>query len=225
MLSYDRIKLLSNTRRQHHLPDLLVPGACGDCRYSAGMSKHQKRLEGCGCEIGANHPSFRPNVEGTEHQDTGTFIGSPTDSQCLPAKGDVPSRTGSKKEHCSICLENLGKNDGASIELPCTHRFHEQCITPWLWKQNTCPCCRAPADKPVRTKRAAASGRRISASGFTANRGSDLILASGFTVGNQPQIFASQFTAEADPAASASGFTSTIDQHIRATSFTAKAKD
>lgn len=43
---------------------------------------------------------------------------------------------------CSICLESF--EGYSSTRLACQHRFHTQCVTVWLRKRNSCPCCRAP---------------------------------------------------------------------------------
>ena len=41
---------------------------------------------------------------------------------------------------CSICLLEL-KNNNDTHTLPCSHSFHEECISGWL-DNNTCPNCR-----------------------------------------------------------------------------------
>ena len=43
------------------------------------------------------------------------------------------------EEECSICLQ---KNDFEWCELPCKHKFHYECINPWINMSNTCPICR-----------------------------------------------------------------------------------
>lgn len=42
---------------------------------------------------------------------------------------------------CSICLENFQDNI-ATVELPCSHRFHESCIRLWFVDHPSCPLCR-----------------------------------------------------------------------------------
>jgi len=46
-----------------------------------------------------------------------------------------------KNRECAICKEKFHKGELVK-ELPCTHRYHKDCITPWLHRRNTCPTCR-----------------------------------------------------------------------------------
>lgn len=49
---------------------------------------------------------------------------------------------------CSVCLEDFGIGDEAK-EMPCKHRFHGECILPWLDLHSSCPVCRyqLPSDE------------------------------------------------------------------------------
>ncbi|XP_049372080.1 probable E3 ubiquitin-protein ligase RHY1A [Solanum verrucosum] len=42
---------------------------------------------------------------------------------------------------CIICFEELGK-ERERICMPCSHMFHEDCITTWLQIGHSCPICR-----------------------------------------------------------------------------------
>ena len=42
---------------------------------------------------------------------------------------------------CSICLSNFENNEKI-VELPCKHKYHENCIKPWLENTRVCPLCR-----------------------------------------------------------------------------------
>ncbi|CAK91446.1 unnamed protein product (macronuclear) [Paramecium tetraurelia] len=46
-----------------------------------------------------------------------------------------------KKEECSICMEELGKDKKS---LKCSHSFHGNCIDGWNKKSPDCPVCRKP---------------------------------------------------------------------------------
>ena len=46
-----------------------------------------------------------------------------------------------KENECSICHEQLMQDVNI---LPCSHRFHNECIEPWITSHNSCPICRAP---------------------------------------------------------------------------------
>lgn len=55
------------------------------------------------------------------------------------------------KQGCSICTEDFNVGEDQRV-LPCDHRFHPECIDPWLLNvSGTCPLCRIdlrPADNP-----------------------------------------------------------------------------
>mmetsp|Transcript_20973 Transcript_20973/g.69964 ORF Transcript_20973/g.69964 Transcript_20973/m.69964 type:complete len:114 (+) Transcript_20973:194-535(+) len=45
-------------------------------------------------------------------------------------------------EDCSICLSTIFQGNLMAI-LPCSHRFHEQCVLRWLNQSRACPYCRS----------------------------------------------------------------------------------
>ncbi|UJR16536.1 hypothetical protein I4U23_003436 [Adineta vaga] len=46
---------------------------------------------------------------------------------------------------CAICMDDFKENDEAK-RLPCSHHFHEECISRWLRLHGTCPTCRVTLD-------------------------------------------------------------------------------
>lgn len=46
---------------------------------------------------------------------------------------------------CAICMDDFKENEQAK-RLPCSHHFHEKCISQWLRLHGTCPTCRVTLD-------------------------------------------------------------------------------
>lgn len=65
------------------------------------------------------------------------------------AADDASSDSG---ELCAVCLCDYVEND-VLIRLPCSHLFHEGCITRWLKQDRSCPHCRFNVMSAVRSRR------------------------------------------------------------------------
>lgn len=59
------------------------------------------------------------------------------DSKVLVARVQGEPETGM----CTVCLEDIGGGDDVAL-LWCQHRFHYDCIGPWLLLHDSCPVCR-----------------------------------------------------------------------------------
>ncbi|KAJ0298910.1 hypothetical protein COL5a_011817 [Colletotrichum fioriniae] len=60
------------------------------------------------------------------------------------AGSDTPVAGGQEDEHlgCSICTEDFTVGEDVRV-LPCNHKFHPNCVDPWLVNvSGTCPLCR-----------------------------------------------------------------------------------
>ncbi|XVF30879.1 hypothetical protein REPUB_Repub16aG0095800 [Reevesia pubescens] len=53
----------------------------------------------------------------------------------------MPTVTVEDNVQCSVCLEDIEIGSEAK-EMPCKHKFHGVCITPWLELHSSCPVCR-----------------------------------------------------------------------------------
>ncbi|XP_060527033.1 E3 ubiquitin-protein ligase RNF181 [Cylas formicarius] len=42
---------------------------------------------------------------------------------------------------CPVCLKEHSIGEAVK-KLPCAHKYHAECILPWLAKTNSCPLCR-----------------------------------------------------------------------------------
>ncbi|GJN04529.1 hypothetical protein PR202_ga22085 [Eleusine coracana subsp. coracana] len=51
-------------------------------------------------------------------------------------------RTLSKVDLCAVCLDEVRERHQRVTRLPCSHKYHSECVLPWLAIQPDCPCCR-----------------------------------------------------------------------------------
>ncbi|KAK6925173.1 Zinc finger, RING-type [Dillenia turbinata] len=64
---------------------------------------------------------------------------------------------------CAVCKDEINIGEQAK-QLPCSHRYHGDCIFPWLGIRNTCPVCRYELptdDAEYERKRIQRTGRAI----------------------------------------------------------------
>uniref|UniRef100_A0A0D9XTL5 RING-type domain-containing protein n=1 Tax=Leersia perrieri TaxID=77586 RepID=A0A0D9XTL5_9ORYZ len=48
----------------------------------------------------------------------------------------------SKADLCAVCLDEVRERHQRVTRLPCSHKYHSECVLPWLAIQPDCPCCR-----------------------------------------------------------------------------------
>mmetsp|Transcript_5497 Transcript_5497/g.9528 ORF Transcript_5497/g.9528 Transcript_5497/m.9528 type:complete len:320 (-) Transcript_5497:1343-2302(-) len=51
------------------------------------------------------------------------------------------SDAGQEPQRCAVCLMDFDEGDRLRI-LPCFHRYHKECIDPWLVRDRRCPICK-----------------------------------------------------------------------------------
>ncbi|CAL9084320.1 unnamed protein product [Musa textilis] len=51
-------------------------------------------------------------------------------------------RTGSRADLCAVCLDEVQAKQRVT-RLPCSHKYHTECVLPWLAAHSHCPCCRS----------------------------------------------------------------------------------
>ncbi len=51
-----------------------------------------------------------------------------------------------EKDDCRICMNNFEENEDKTL-LPCTHKFHYDCLIEWGKHKQECPICRASIAK------------------------------------------------------------------------------
>ena len=78
-------------------------------------------------------------------------------------KGDVESNNAV----CAVCKDDTNVGERVK-QLPCMHRYHGECIVPWLGIRNTCPVCRyelptddADYERRKVAERPASAGHRL----------------------------------------------------------------
>jgi len=63
-------------------------------------------------------------------------------------------------DQCSICMDEYGSGDQLRI-LPCRHRFHMECVDPWLRQNKSCPLCKHEVDQECTTQSKAYLDRHL----------------------------------------------------------------
>ena len=72
--------------------------------------------------------------------------------------GAAPATT--NDDNCSICMDEYACGDELRV-LPCRHRFHLECVDPWLKQNKSCPLCKHEVDQECTTQSKAYLDRHL----------------------------------------------------------------
>ncbi|RZS07183.1 hypothetical protein BHM03_00037976 [Ensete ventricosum] len=91
-------------------------------------------------------PSTRSNIEeiSTLRAATGEITTRVIATE-LPKRRSISvalQRTGSRADLCAVCLDEVQAKQRVT-RLPCSHKYHTECVLPWLAAHSHCPCCRS----------------------------------------------------------------------------------
>lgn len=76
---------------------------------------------------------------------------------------------------CSICTEDFNKGEEVRV-LPCNHKFHPDCVDPWLLNvSGTCPLCRIDLRPQTQGAESEGGERRTSSAGLQAGQDGPLL--------------------------------------------------
>ncbi|GMH21888.1 hypothetical protein Nepgr_023731 [Nepenthes gracilis] len=86
---------------------------------------------------------------GVENGHTGRPPASKSITENLPSTAITEEDVLKNNALCAVCKDEIDIGELAK-QLPCSHRYHGNCILPWLGMRNTCPVCRfeLPTDDP-----------------------------------------------------------------------------
>ncbi|KAF2738158.1 hypothetical protein EJ04DRAFT_71245 [Polyplosphaeria fusca] len=112
-----------------------------------GASAEARNVNAAGEETQAGDARSSNEQDTTAQSETRGETAAPQDSGIAPAQ---PAAAGSTKNEnsteeglgCSICTDDFEKGQDIRV-LPCNHKFHPDCVDPWLLNvSGTCPLCR-----------------------------------------------------------------------------------
>ncbi|GKV25161.1 hypothetical protein SLEP1_g34639 [Rubroshorea leprosula] len=113
------------------------------------------------------HTSEYEMLFGQFVENENAFLGRPPASKSVVE--NLPSVVVTKEDVecnnalCAVCKDDI--NIGEMVkQLPCAHRYHGDCIVPWLGIRNTCPVCRHELptdDSEYERRRSQRAGRAL----------------------------------------------------------------
>ena len=88
----------------------------------------------------------------------------------------ISSKEKEEKASCSVCTDEYEVEEEVR-EMPCGHKFHKDCLDPWLKLRNSCPVCRFELptdDKNYEKRRKKKSGESAENSPQSGNRNDNM---------------------------------------------------
>ncbi|OWM69805.1 E3 ubiquitin-protein ligase BIG BROTHER-like isoform X1 [Punica granatum] len=107
----------------------------------------RRRLEQ---KLGYLHPSSRTVKD---HRQQGVDGGNKNRSGAKASSRMLISRTWnlgfgrlhkSERKVCAVCLDDFRVGEHRVMDLSCSHKYHTECLLPWIANHPHCPCCRTP---------------------------------------------------------------------------------
>ena len=90
----------------------------------------------------SDHIGSTPHAQLTTSADRPSTVTPPAATTIKPAITTSPSPVKNDAPSCSICTEDFSRGEDIRV-LPCNHKFHPDCVDPWLLNvSGTCPLCR-----------------------------------------------------------------------------------
>jgi len=86
--------------------------------------------------------TVQPTVGDTAHKtSSSTDSNGNVELTAIPAVPEASLTASVHDDKCSVCLSLYDNGDVTRI-LPCLHKYHRDCIDPWLTRKASCPVCK-----------------------------------------------------------------------------------
>ena len=153
--------IITGAIRAHRHPERYGPNVVGRPRRSRAKGIARAMLDTIPIvKFGEKEEPKQVDVEMSSKDESKVETASTNDSK----NADGTDETG--QLGCSICTEDFTKGQEVRV-LPCNHKFHPDCVDPWLLNvSGTCPLCRID----LRPKEEQEENAETEAVGMPANR-------------------------------------------------------